>query len=303
MSAAPPKKPHPTQPAPPLVVSPRWILTAFVAVVLIGLACAYATLCGLFYYGQWQLVLHPSRDVKQTPAAFGLAFTEVHFGTDATGQPQLNGWWIPAQSPSDPTVLFLHDATGSISDALPDAQLLHNARLNVLLFDYRGFGRSGGAHPTQSLMEADTRSAFNYLTQTRGLNPASILVYARGLGAPLAALLCAEHSAIPALILRDPDGDLATRVLTGDSRTRLVPAGLLFNQNFPLADALHTLHTPKLLISSGTGATPLALQRAADPKITAEIPPSNPTALDQTLRRFLDSYITRPPAELMPNTP
>src|SRR5579864_1753852 len=112
------------------LVDPRWILKALAIVLAVALLCAWGTLCLLWYQGQWQLVLHPSRTVAATPASVGLNFTELHFADDATGVPQLNGWLIPAYAdtatPSAPTALFLHSADGSIADALPSALTLHN---------------------------------------------------------------------------------------------------------------------------------------------------------------------------------
>jgi uncharacterized protein len=161
-------------------VDPRWLLKAGAIVFALALLCALAVLWVAFYYTQWQYVLAPSRTVATTPSALGLAFTEVHFGVDATGQPQLDGWWIPADTPTSLTVLMLHGGTGSMSDALPQARTLHNANLNVLLFDYRGFGRSGGAHPTQALMQADAESALNYLRDTRHIDLSRVVVYGNG---------------------------------------------------------------------------------------------------------------------------
>lgn len=264
----------------------------------IGLLCAYLTVCGLFYVQQWQLVLHPSRTVARTPAAAGLAFQPVRFGDDSSGQPQLSGWWIPSDLPSDPTALILHGETGSMSEALPAALALHKARLNVLLFDYRGYGASGGKHPTEQRMRQDATSALYYLTQTRGISASNIVVYGAHLGASLAVTLCEHHPQIPAVILQSADGDTATRV-SRDTRTRIFPVNLLFHQRFPLADALHRLKTPKLLISFTDGPPPEDAQRAADPKLTAEFPRSDQTAdMSKVIRRFLDTYVTHPPSLL-----
>ncbi len=261
----------------------------------IGLLCAYLTVCGLFYVQQWQLVLHPSRSVTETPTSEGLAFEPVRFGDDTSGQPQLAGWWIPGDLSSDPTVLMLHGETGSMSDALPAALALHNARLNVLLFDYRGYGKSGGKHPTQQRMRQDAESALYYLTETRRLSPASLIVYGTHLGASLAVALCQQHPQISGLILQSADGDTATRV-SRDTRTRIFPVNLLFHQRFPLADALHNLKTPKLLISLTDGPPPEELQRAEDPKLTAEFPRSaSATDVTKVVRRFLDIYVAHPP--------
>lgn len=291
------RNPQPQQrAAPPETVDPRWILKALGAVIALGVLCAYITLCALFYTEQWQLVLHPSRAVPQTPASHGLSFQPLHFADDAAAQPQLTGWWIPSDLPSDPTVLMLHSQDGTMSNALPMANALHNARLNVLLFDYRGYGQSGGRHPTEQTMRSDAESAFTYLTDNRHIPPASLIVYGSGLGASLAVDLCAQHPAIPGLILESADGDTTPRVLH-DVHSRIVPAHLLFHERFPLADPLTRLRTPKLLISHTSGPAPLEAQRAADPKILAELPLNAPPAqLAAAIRRFVDTYIHTGPA-------
>ena len=295
------RKPQPPRPTPPRVpqsqspqlIDPRWVLKALAAVFAVALLFAYATLCLLFYQGQWQLVLHPSRTVATTPASLGLAFNEVHIFPVA-GQPQLDGWLIPAADTSAPTALILHGADGSIADALPSAHTLHDAGLNVLLFDYRGFGRSTGQHPTQLSMQEDAAGALAYLTDTQHTAPSNIILFGSGLGASVATRLTADRHNIPAIILESPDGDFAERAYA-DPRARLVPTRWLFHETFPLADTLHTLATPKLLISYTTATPPLVVQRAADPKVTLELPSRNDPALPTAIHRFLGTYVTHAP--------
>ncbi len=301
----PAQRPNPRTPAPapPETVDPVWILKAAGAVVALGLVCAYVTLCVFFYTGQWQFVLHPSRAVTRTPAALQMTFTPVRFGDDHSGQPQLSGWWLPSDSPDDPTALMLHNQTGSMGEALPLAKALHDARLNVLLFDYRGYGQSGGNHPSQATMRQDAEQALAFLMQTRAIPASRIIAFGDGLAASLATRLCAEHPELPALILTNADGDTATRV-AADQRSRIVPLGLLFHERFPLAEPLHALRTPKLLISYTGGGPPLEAERAADPKMTAELAPSaGPAAVTPVLRRFLDSYVPHPAPTLVPGRP
>lgn len=282
------------------MVEPGWILKALGSVIALGLLCAYLTLCAFFYLGQWQFVLHPSRTVASTPASVGLNFAPVRFGDDASGQPQLSGWWLPADSPSDLTVLMLHHQNGSMSDALPDAKALHEARLNVLLFDYRGYGQSGGRHPSESLMRGDATSALRFLTGSRHLQPRTVLVYGSGLGASLAAQLCASNPEIPGLILVSADGDTESRI-RNEQRSSIVPMSLLTHERFPLADPLHSLRTPKLILSYTNAQAPVEAQRAADPKMTAELPAGSPASAFTTLvRRFVDTYVAQAPATLHP---
>lgn len=272
------------------LVDPGWILKALGGMLALGIVCAYITLCIIFSHAQWQLVLHPSRAVATTPASLNLAFTEVRFGVDASGQPQLDGWWIPGDQPASRTALLLHGADGSIADALPSAEALHQLHLNVLLFDYRGYGRSSGTHPSQLTMQQDTHTALEYLMQSQNLPPTQIVVYGHGLGAPLALQLCATiEIECPAMILDAPDGDLLARA-SADPRAKIVPMSLLFHERFPLAEPLQSATVPKLLISYNTNSAPPVLKDAHDPKMLAELKTGDTSAYLATLRRFLDEY-------------
>lgn len=139
-------------------------------------------------------------------------------------------------------------------------------------------------------MQEDAAGALAFLTDTQHIAPSNIILFGSGLGASIATHLAAEHHDIPAIILDSPDGDLAQRA-AADPRARLVPARWLFHQTFPLAEPLHTLPTPKLLISYTTAAPPLAIQRAADPKMAIELPTRNDPALPVAIHRFLDLYV------------
>ena len=235
-------------------IDPRWLLNALGTMIVFAIFCAWLLVCFVFTRTQWQYVLHPSRTISSAPAG---NFDEVRFGPDSSGQPQLDGWWIPGDSASAPTVLILHSGDGSMSDALPQATTLHDANLNVLLFDYRGYGRSLGQHPTQQLMQTDAASALTYLTGSRHIPAANILIYGIGAGASLAIQLCAEHKELPALILDAPAGDFRQHMID-NKQAKAVPVQILFTQDFPLTTPLSKLQTPKLLVTP-TDATPAAL--------------------------------------------
>jgi pimeloyl-ACP methyl ester carboxylesterase len=279
------------------LIDPSWLLKALGVTVVVGLLCAWITLCAIFVHTEWQLALHPSRTLTTTPAAFGLPFTEVHFPAGEPDQ-QLDGWWLPSAIATDPTALILHGGDGSMADALPQAHLLHELGFHVLLFDYRGFGGSAGAHPSQALMQADAGAALSYILTTQHADPGGLLVYGIGLGGPIAAQLCVDHPGLAALVLDAPDGDLGPRTVA-DARLRLIPVSLLFHENFPLAAPLSTLPTPKLLITYNTGPPPAALRNAHTPRITVELPPN--ASIRPSLTRFLDAIFPRTTLNLTPN--
>jgi len=65
------------------------------------------------------------------------------------------------------------------------------AALAVLLFDHRGYGRSNGT-PNEQGTYLDAQAACDYLTNTKGLLPKSIVIIGESLGGPIAAHLAKD---------------------------------------------------------------------------------------------------------------
>ncbi len=285
------KAPPPQPAAEPITVSPRWLLAAFSATVVLAVLCGYGALCLLFYQGQWQLIFHPSHQVSSTPAGAGLAFSNVRFDVTDTGKPQLDGWWIPAAPGADyaaNTVLYLHDAHGSLSDCIPALTMLHALGINVFAFDYRGFGRSAGAHPTERLASADTNAAFAYLTDLRHFAPHNIVVFGDGVGATFAAQMATQFA--PAgIILEDPNRSARETFLT-DARARILPLWLLQNEKLDPRTELAAAHMPRLFLDvHGDSVRTRALfEASSDPKQYFDLRSAPESTLTATLRRFFD---------------
>lgn len=295
-------KPDNRTPAPPDTVSPVWLMKAVAVTVLAALLCGYLTFCLLFYQGQWQLVLHPTRTSASPQSIAGVPYQLIHFAPDESATPQLTGWSIP----SDPggryahlTILFLADGNGSLADTIPTLASLHNLGINIFAFDYRGYGQSTAARPSQQSLTHDAESALQYLTNTRAIPAQRIVLYGTGVGTSLAAQLAISNPAIPAVILDAPRADLLD-VARRDSRSSLIPVRLLFHERFPLAEPLATLRTPKLLISRST-TLDQTFRYATDPKLTVELAYPNALVYNQSLTRFLDQYL--PPATVPPLVP
>ena len=294
------KKYVPPPPPPPEVVDPIWLGKALAVTLLAALLCAYATLCFLFYQGQWQIVLHPKRTAAAPTSIEGSPFELVRFGPDETATPQLTGWWIPAAPNArfaQRTLLFLPGADGSLADSIPTLSMLHSLGINIFAFDYRGYGQSAKTHPSQQNMMQDSETAWTYLTTSRHIAGQDIVPYGMGVGASLAMHLAASHPPVPAVILDAPQGDLLD-VALHDPRSHLVPARLLFHDRFPLAAPLTTLHTPKLLIfqANASGKSSAAFHTAADPKVIVDVPTGGAPVYTQAVNDFLDRYLVPTPA-------
>jgi pimeloyl-ACP methyl ester carboxylesterase len=289
--------------SPPEVVDPIWLLKAIGLTLVGALVCGYLTLCLLFYQGQWQLVIHPSR-TKPAPATIaGVPFQTIRFAVDETALPQLTGWLIPAEPNARfaaYTVLYLPSGDGSLADAVPTISALHDLGINVFAFDYRGYGQSAPTRPNQQRMTEDAASAWQYLTVSRAVPPSHIVLFGSGVGSALAAQIAADHTQVPAVVLESPRPDTVQTVLA-DTRTKSLPVRALFREAFAISATVSILKTPKLFLlpetSSDPAATSAELQRmtssAAAPKMVSTLSPTDfagPLYRAQVVR-FLDEYL------------
>ena len=234
----------------PPTVSVRWLLTAFAIAIPGAALCAWGVLCLLFWQGSWQLLYHPAAAVTRTPANVGLAYDPIGFAASDTGMPQIQGWWIPGGDAARYTVLYLHGKDGNLSDTVDDLARLHAAGVTVLAFDYRGYGQSQFIHPSEASWRQDAEWALDYLSETRHIDPHSIVLAGSGLGANLALEVAAAHAELGGVVLESPL-DAPVDAIFGDPRARLVPARLLVRDRFEMNTAAAGLHIPSLWMMEG----------------------------------------------------
>jgi len=162
-------------------------MTSAIIVVLTALLA----LNGWMYLQQVAMTFFPDRLLSATPASWGLAYEDVSLGTE--DGVKLHGWYIPRQG-SDRVLLFLHGNAGNISHRGDSVAIFHRLGLNVLIFDYRGYGQSQGEPSEQGLYQ-DAAAAWNYLIETRNFDSEDIILFGRSLGGAVAAKLASEVQA------------------------------------------------------------------------------------------------------------
>lgn len=102
-----------------------------------------------------------------TPASEGLPFSRVAVETDDR---TLIGWWVRARAESGkvaPAVLFLHGNGSSISDYVALQKFFYRQGISSLVFDYSGFGASGGS-PSLKNAIADAGSVARVFADSAG---------------------------------------------------------------------------------------------------------------------------------------
>lgn len=152
---------------------------------------SYLGLVLLVYFTQSGMLFLPDlpeREVRSSPAAIGLAFEPLSLKT-VDGE-TLDGWYIPAPNARG-SLLFFHGNAGNISHRLDSIAIFHRLGLNVLIFDYRGYGRSTGK-PSEQGTYRDAEAAWHHLLEQRGVPPGEVLLFGRSLGGSVATWLATQ---------------------------------------------------------------------------------------------------------------
>lgn len=158
----------------------RWRLAVYLAFACLLSACE-------------ALLFYPHSTLLRTPADVGLKYEDVQLvGRDGVS---LHGWWLPAESPRA-TLIFAHGNAENISTHLASVYWLPEHNINVLLVDYRGYGRSTG-FPSVAGAVSDLQSTLQWLAERDGASAPPWFVLGQSLGASLMG--AAVASAAPAL--------------------------------------------------------------------------------------------------------
>lgn len=184
------------------------LVSGGVALIFLGL---------VFFFGlRWfehAVAFHPVRytsDNWTSPAGAQDVF--ITSGDDL----RLHGWFFETKKrPAVATIIFFHGNGGNISNVGWVGERLSSRGFDVLLLDYRGYGRSDGQVTSEGDLYADAEAGYLYVTSTRGVSPENVVLYGQSLGtAPVTDL--ASRKKCAAIILESgfsSASDLASNVL------------------------------------------------------------------------------------------
>lgn len=158
-----------------------------------------AVFAGLFFlyvrYLESKSIFFPSKVIEAIPSEFNLAFDDVYLLT--ADSVKIHGWFIPYDG-AKYTLLFCHGNGGNISNRFDKIFFFRQLKLNILIIDYHGYGKSSGK-PSESAIYLDAKAALEYLTEQRNISLSNIILYGESLGA--AAVIDVASKVNPAALI------------------------------------------------------------------------------------------------------
>lgn len=184
----------------------RWgrVVATVVALVVVGIV-------GVSVYVGWNLSHAEPRPVDSDPSQVGLAYENIEFFS-AEDMVRLRGWFLPAGTPSDATIIMAHGfRSNRLQPSVPALDLagsLVQGGFNVLMFDFRNSGQSDGTVTTLGYHEVkDILGAIAWLQeQYPGIDKVGLMGFS--MGAVTSALAAAREPAVGAVVLDSPFADL-----------------------------------------------------------------------------------------------
>jgi alpha-beta hydrolase superfamily lysophospholipase len=226
-----------------LLRRPRWLLRGAVA--------ALATLAGVtsleVQQRRWIFQTGLSGNATRAQAGVGLQEQWIGFDSDESGAPAaLHGLWLPQTADDAPVLLFLHGARWDIRNCAQRMRSLHALGFSVLGIDYRGFGQSTAALPSERLACEDARAAWRWLAQAHP--QAQRYIYGHSLGGAIAVQLATRVNDAAGLIVEGTFTSIPEVIGLNRGWRRLAP---LITQRFDSAGRIHQVKVPTLVVHGG----------------------------------------------------
>ena len=211
----------------------NWRRLLAVLVVLVP-ALVIVAYFGISTYIANQLSSPPRRPITADPAQYGLTTQDVTFNSTIDNVP-LKGWFI--DSPGTAAVVMVHGRAAARDDgpAVPVAVALVSSGYDVLLFDLRAQGQSGGDRYTMGLKETrDVAGAVRYLKEERGAT--AIAGYGTSMGASTLINAAADLPDMKAIVADNGFADLS----------------LLLEKELPKVSGLPSVFNPGITFAAKT---------------------------------------------------
>lgn len=149
-------------------------------------AALYAALLGLLWFGQERLIFLPTTLPADHALARGPGVHERFVEVDGA---RLSVLELRLPDPKG-VVFFLHGNAGNLASWFVNADFYRQANFDLVMLDYRGYGKSSGRIASEAQLHADVRAVWHEVAPRYAGR--RVVLYGRSLGTALAASLAAE---------------------------------------------------------------------------------------------------------------
>ena len=217
--------------------------------VCVAAVAVYFSATAALWASQSRFIFEPVRTlvVKPTELAFPVADVTISVPDAKAGHQTVHAWWMPARRSDGRLILYFHGNEGNVSTSIGETALLRSLGYPVLVVDYRGYGESDGAFPSEASVYEDAEAALEALVHEWRIKPHDIYVYGHSLGAAVAIDLASRHPELGGLVVESAFTSIYDMAKL-DSKYGIFPVGLLLNQRFESIKKVSRLNMPVLYI-------------------------------------------------------
>ncbi|MEN9571911.1 MAG: hypothetical protein RL172_3142 [Bacteroidota bacterium] len=154
---------------------------------ILYIVIGYLLLLGLVYFFQERFIFKPEKLSQHFQYKYDIPFKELFF--DVEQGVRINGLHFSVPKPNG-LILYFHGNTRSIKGWAKYAKDFLRYQYDVVLVDYRGFGKSTGKRSEPNMLKD---MQFVYDTLAAAYHENHILVYGRSLGSGFAAKIASDN--------------------------------------------------------------------------------------------------------------
>lgn len=259
--------------------------------------------------GCTHLFFKPTSRIHSDPAAAGQRYEAIKFASaDGT---ELTGLFFPPSGTPKGTVVHFHGNGQNMTAHFQYSAWLAEEGYNVFIFDYRGYGASGGKASLGGVID-DGRAALAHALKLPGAEADKVIIFGQSLGGAVAVAAASESGFKPAALVLEGTFYSYRQVAAATMRRHWLtwpfswlPAFMVSGRHSP-SEHIAPLTCPKFFLHSvNDGTVPFAQGRklyedAGQPKEFHEVPAGHIEAFSAfrhayapRLLKFLDKALQR----------